>query len=205
MEYKIIVQGGRKKAKVMKINGETFKLKTPVKACDVVKDYPGFVLLESNTVKKFGIKAKPLEPQQELIPRKIYFLVELPKFPEKEVTRRARSFVHTSAKDRLEGLMLSRRSASDLSTMRSTSRASDSRGANFGRVQVKMRLPKAKLDKLVEESKDEAEVAEKIIHLFKQNCGEIEELPAKEGDTDTTLLHQQVVQWNHGVGGNGIR
>ena len=38
--------GAKKSAKVMKINGETLKLKTPVKAGAVVKDYPGHALLE---------------------------------------------------------------------------------------------------------------------------------------------------------------
>lgn len=200
------IGGGRKKAKVMKINGETFKLKTPVRACDVLKDYPGYVLLESNSVKQFGIRAKPLEPYQDLMPRKIYFLIELPKFPEEKVTRRARSFAHGSAKERLEGLMLSRRSGSDLSVMRSTSSGSDLRGAKFGRMQVKMRLPKGEVDKLVEESKDGEDLAEKIIHLYTRNFRGMEKLPENEADMGTTtLLHQQVVKRNHGVGGSGIR
>ena len=70
---------GSKKAKVMKIDGETFKLNTPARANDVVKDYPGHVLLDSHAVKNFGPRAKPLEPDYQLKPKKIYFLVELPK------------------------------------------------------------------------------------------------------------------------------
>lgn len=198
--------GGRKKAKVMKINGETFNLKTPVRALDVVKDYPGHVLLESSTVKRSGIRAKPLEAEQELKPGKIYFLIELPKFPEEKLTRRVRSCVHMSAKDRLDSLMLSRRSASDFSIMRQTSyHASDSSGPSLGPVQVKMKLSKSKMDKLVEESKDKSEVAQKIIDLYIKNCGEIE-LQAEEAYAGASLSsHQQVVHRNPGVGGNGIR
>ncbi|GFY86739.1 hypothetical protein Acr_05g0003780 [Actinidia rufa] len=163
--------GGRKKAKVMKISGETFKIKTPVRAWDIVKDYPGHVLLESESVKKFGIRAKPIEPQQELRPKKIYFLVELPKLPEEKVPRRARSDVRMSAKDRLECLMLSRRSVSDLSIARPTSLAPGGSETNLGPVRVKVRLPRAQLAKVVEGSRDEAEVAEKIIDLFMDKAG----------------------------------
>ncbi|XP_019248853.1 PREDICTED: uncharacterized protein At1g66480-like [Nicotiana attenuata] len=102
----------------MKINGEILKLKTPVTTLDVVKDYLGHVLLESEAVKKFGVRAKPLKPEQELKPNKIYFLVELPLFPKEEISRvprRVKSVVQMSAKDRLECLMLTRRSASNLS------------------------------------------------------------------------------------------
>lgn len=51
--------GGRKTAKVMKIDSQTFKLKTPVRVWETVKDYPGHVLIESETFKHFGIRAKP--------------------------------------------------------------------------------------------------------------------------------------------------
>ena len=71
--------GRTRKAKVMKIDGEIFKLKTPATANDVVKDYFSHVLLDSQAVKNFGLRAKPLEPHQELKPKRIYFLVELPK------------------------------------------------------------------------------------------------------------------------------
>ncbi|KAG6779090.1 hypothetical protein NC652_010958 [Populus alba x Populus x berolinensis] len=165
--------GGGNKAKVMLINGETFKLKTPATAGEVVKDYPGYVLLDSEAVKHFGIRAKPLEPQQELKAKKIYFLIELPQIPEEKdprSTRRVRSAIQMSAKERLENLMLSRRSVSDLSMVRpSSSQTSDGREP----VQVKVRLPKAQVQKLVEESQDEVEVAEKLIDLYMRNSGGI--------------------------------
>lgn len=75
--------GRSRRAKVIKIDGETVKLRTPVRACQVVDNHPGYVLLDSESVKHFGVRARPLEPDHELKPKKIYFLVELPTFPDK--------------------------------------------------------------------------------------------------------------------------
>ncbi|KAK7290185.1 hypothetical protein RIF29_04420 [Crotalaria pallida] len=166
--------GGSKKAKVMKIDGETFKLKTPTTANDVVMGYPGHVLLDSQAVKNFGLRAKPLEPHHELKPKKLYFLVELPKVqpePKKSpLTRRVRSsgIRGMNAKDRLDFLMLSKRSVSDLTLVKPSS--IDGPGTNNGGpMRVKMRLPKAQLDRLLEESHGGGEVAEKIISLYVGN------------------------------------
>ncbi|KAG8382787.1 hypothetical protein BUALT_Bualt05G0113600 [Buddleja alternifolia] len=164
------ILGGKRSAKVMKINGETFKLKTPVRAGSVVENHPGHVLLESEAVKHYGLRAKPLEPQQELKPKRLYFLVELPKFPEEKVTRRVRSGVQMSAKERLDSLMLARRSASALAVMKPASIvvAEERNGASEnggGGVKVRMRLKKAEVERLIAESKDRAEAAEKIIRL----------------------------------------
>ncbi|GLT35021.1 hypothetical protein SLA2020_095060 [Shorea laevis] len=178
---------GRKKTiKVMKINGETFKLKTPVRAEEVVKDYPGHVLLESEAVKHFGIRAKPLQPHQNLEPKRLYFLVELPEVPKERVPRRVRSEITMSAKDRLEGLMLARRSVSDLSIMKPVSAASTEKKSDEGAMRVKMRLPKAEVDRLVKESSNEAEAAEKIVDLYM----------AKGGSSSAP----QVPHWNGGQG-----
>ncbi len=168
--------GAKKRAKVMKINGETLKLKTPVQAGVVVKDYPGHVLLESEAVKHFGIRAKALEAHQELEPKRLYFLVELPNVPKEKVPRRVRSGINMSAKDRLESLMLSRRSVSDLSLLKPTSMLGeeyyDKEGSqNGGAMRVKMKLPRAEVEKLMKESKDKAEVAEKIMDLCRANTG----------------------------------
>lgn len=156
------VGSGSKKAKVMKIDGETMTWKTPARANDVVKEYPGHVLLDSEAVKHFGLRAKPLEPNQDLKPKKLYFLVELPKPKEDHemLPRRVRSsgIRGMNAKDRLDFLMLSKRSVSDLSIAKN--------GPGPGPTTVRMRLPKAQLEKLVEESHDGGEVAEKIISLY---------------------------------------
>lgn len=158
--------GGKKTTKVMKIDGETFKLKTPIKVCDVLKDHPGLVLLESEAVKHYGIRAKPLEAHKELMPKRFYFLVELPK----EATvapRRVRSGINMSAKDRLESLVLARRSASDLTIMKPLS----SEPAENGGLRLKMRLPKAEVERLMRGCETEAEAAEKIMGLCMANNG----------------------------------
>ncbi|XP_058787452.1 uncharacterized protein At1g66480-like [Vicia villosa] len=166
-----------KKAKVMKINGETFKLKTPARANDVVKHYPGHALLDSQAVKQFGLRAKPLEPYQELKPKKIYFLVELPKLQPEPVPRRARStgLRGMNAMERLDFLMLSKRSVSDVSLVKRSSLGDGGPGlVRDGSTRVKMRLPKAQLDRLMEESCDGTEVAEKILSLYMGNNAAVE-------------------------------
>ncbi|XP_060214643.1 uncharacterized protein At1g66480-like [Lycium barbarum] len=181
--------GGKKTAKVMKIDGQTMKYNTPIYANEVLKNYPPLVLLESEEVKHFGIRAKPLEPQQELKPKRLYFLVELPKFPEEnnKNTRRVRSGIQMSAKDRLETLMLARRSVSDLSIMKpasimteecssyhnnsSASAPLNSGGPQAHPMRLKLRLPKAEVEKLMMQSKDGSDVGEKIMRLCMNNNG----------------------------------
>ncbi|XP_049356775.1 uncharacterized protein At1g66480-like isoform X4 [Solanum verrucosum] len=168
-----IILGRKKSTKVMKIDGQTMKFKTPVYANEVLKNYPSMVLLESEEVKHFGVRAKPLEPQQELKPKRLYFLVELPKLPEenKKSPLRARSAIQMSAKERLETLMLARRSSSDLSIMKpTTSGTLNSDGPPQAHpTRLKLRLSKAEVEKLMMESKDETEVAEKIMRLCMNN------------------------------------
>ncbi|XP_004503145.1 uncharacterized protein At1g66480-like [Cicer arietinum] len=168
------MMGRSKKAKVMKLDGETFKLKIPARANDVVKDYPGHALLESQAVKHFGLRAKPLEPYQMLKPKKIYFLVELPKLQPEPLPRRVRSsgIRGMNAMERLDFLMLSKRSVSDLSLVKRNSSGVVHDGPSLvrdGSKRIKMRLPKAQLDRLMEESRDETEVAEKIVSLYMGN------------------------------------
>ncbi|KAK1552095.1 hypothetical protein Q3G72_010221 [Acer saccharum] len=195
--------GGKKSTKVMKISGETFKLKTPVKAEEVVKDYPGHVLLESESVKHFGIRAKPLQPHQQLEPKRLYFLVDLPENVSKEkVPRRVRSGINMSAKDRLESLMLSRRSISDLSIMKPISSLPEGTPLpprEEAMRRVRMMLPKSKVDKLMKESKNEAEVAEKIVDLClanttNNNIGSREVLDKKKTKNGVLLEQQQQQQ-----------
>ncbi|XP_017221934.1 uncharacterized protein At1g66480 [Daucus carota subsp. sativus] len=169
--------GGKKRTKIMKINGETMKLKTPLQAGSVTKDYPGYVLLDSEAVKHFGIRAKPLGPYQELKPKRLYFLVELPKVAENRSMRKVRSGINMSAKDRLESLMLAKRSVSDLSLMQQKSSIGDERRGVMESEpgKLKMRLPKAEVQKLMSESKTEAEAAERLMQL----C-----LDSSEGETN---------------------
>lgn len=204
--------GAKKTTKVMKINGETLKLKTPVQAGEVVKDYPGHVLLDSEAVKHFGTRAKRLEPNQLLEPRRLYFLVELPQAPnETKATRRVRSGINTSAKDRLESLMLSRRSVSDLSIMKSTSimleESKEGSQENNGGLRVRLRIPKAEVEKLMKESKDEVEAAEKIMDLCSRvSAGTACSKEHKE-ENMAAPLDQQQVHWEDGHGRvkNGVK
>ncbi|KAI3730647.1 hypothetical protein L1987_61819 [Smallanthus sonchifolius] len=179
----------RKTTKIMKMNGETILFKTPVNAGEVVKDYPGLVLLDSETVKNHGIRAKPLETQEELKAKRIYFLVELPKLPEDKLPkRRVQSGINMSAKERLESLKLARRSASDLTFMKSPSIMVENGGGGGGvddPLRVKLRLPKAEVERLMKESKDETEAAEKIMKLCMEKsdrtAGSVGDAPMVKG------------------------
>lgn len=158
------IGGAKKKAKIMKIDGETFKVKPPATAADVLADYPaGYVLLESEQVKRHGIRALQLRPEEGLKPGKIYFLVEMPKFPEIG-SRRAKSLPQrSSALERLEGLMLTRQKS--VAIMGSGSGS----GSGSEPVRVKMRLPRAEVEKLMRESKDEAEAGQRVLDFCMQN------------------------------------
>ncbi|KAK7379906.1 hypothetical protein VNO78_34182 [Psophocarpus tetragonolobus] len=183
--------GAKKSTKVMKIDGETFKLKTPVTVEEVLKDHPGLVLLDSEAVKHYGVRAKPLEANKELQPKRLYFLVELPK---ETKPRRVRSGINMSAKDRLENLVLTRRSASDLSIMKQSNMGEGGQGSkeNNGGVRLKMRLPKAEVEKLIQGSKDEGEAAERIMKLYMANGSRENESGTKENGEKMVVLSQQM-------------
>ncbi|ESQ39976.1 hypothetical protein EUTSA_v10001016mg [Eutrema salsugineum] len=156
--------GGKKTTKIMKIDGETFKLKTPVTAEEVLKDFPpGHVLLDSESVKHYGARAKPLEAKQRLEANRLYFVVDE---PVKECPpRRVRSGIQMSAKERLENLMLARRSSSDLSILKPAG-GWTTEEKEGGAVRVKLRIPKAELQRLIKEGATEAEATQKIAALF---------------------------------------
>ncbi|MFS8033567.1 hypothetical protein Hanom_Chr17g01571091 [Helianthus anomalus] len=152
-----VASGDKKKAKVMKIDGEIFKLKTPIKVFEAIKDYPGHVLLESKAFKRFGIRANPLGPDECLEAGKIYFVVELPKLPET-----------SEKKERKELVKMSRVS---VAVVREENGGGGVDGD--GPVRVKMRLPKAEVDKLIGESRDEEELAERIVDIYvKKKAGD---------------------------------
>ncbi|CAA0817186.1 Unknown protein [Striga hermonthica] len=151
----------------MKISGETQKVKVPVRAGSVIDTCPGHVLLESQAVKQYGLRATPLEPEQELKPGRVYFLIQLPKNDDNRIgARRVRSGIHMGAKERLESLKLARRSASDLSAPPPPPPPSDDQVGVPGGVRVRMRLPKAEVERLMAESNDGADVAEKIAKFY---------------------------------------
>ncbi|CAO2825343.1 unnamed protein product, partial [Amaranthus hypochondriacus] len=170
--------GNSKTAKIMKINGDFLKLKLPLKVLDMIKEYPNHILLDSQDFLRYNLRSKPLNPEDELKPRKIYLLVELPKFPNEinsqKPLRKVRSGV--LARNNGDNLMMkkgSRRTASDLTMVMTRSTAKDDggdggslMGGYVGPTRLKMRLPKAQVEKIMEESgNDDGEAAKKIVRL----------------------------------------
>ncbi|RRT74275.1 hypothetical protein B296_00018743 [Ensete ventricosum] len=165
--------GGRKKrAKVMKVDGTTFKVKPPAQAMNVLRDHPGHALLDAEKVQRVGLRARPMDPDVPLKPGKLYFLVDHRQLPDQRGARRAWSgSLQVGAKERLESLRLSHRSMSDLSRATWRPSALEAEETKDGTVRLKMRLPKAQVEKLMQESKDAAEAAEKIMQLCSPNDG----------------------------------
>ena len=157
----------------MKIDGSIIKIKQPATARDVLQGYPGHVILESVQVKRLGEQAKPLEPDTALRANKLYFVVQLPEPPPSATrsrqlsSRRVRSTINMSAKERLESLMLSRRTSSDITFVRSKGEngSSSSNNNSSGPLRIRMKLPKAQVENLVDQSRDSGEAAQRILEL----------------------------------------
>ncbi|OAY79182.1 Uncharacterized protein ACMD2_00003 [Ananas comosus] len=155
------IGGKRRTAKVMKIDGTSFRVKPPVRAGDVVREHPGYDVLESEEVKQLGVRARPLDADAPLKPGRLYFLVALPRLP-LPPDRAWSGALRLGARERLEGLMLARRSSSDLSLLNSHAHAqADADGART----LRLRLPKAEVARLMHESADAADAARKIMDL----------------------------------------
>lgn len=160
-------------AKVMKVDGSTFKVKPPAQAAGVLRDYPGHALLDAEKVHRIGLLARPLDPDAPLKPGKLYFLVEIRRpmrhWAGSGGSRRAWSgeLGKLGARERLESLRLARRTASDVSSRPGSALAAATvTGAKDGTLRIKMRLPKAQVEKLMEETAgDAAEVAHRIMQL----------------------------------------
>ncbi|KAG8056695.1 hypothetical protein GUJ93_ZPchr0002g25805 [Zizania palustris] len=187
--------GKRRVAKVMTVDGATFRYKTPATAGAALRGHPaGHQLLESEEVRRLGVRARPLERDAPLKPGKLYFLVQLPRgagFGDDDDPRAPRKTwsgaLHVGARERLESLMLSRRTVSDMasvmmpSTAAAVARAtagpcgesssSSSRRPSSmevgvdGAVRLRLRLPKSEVARLMKDSKDATEAAEKIMQL----------------------------------------
>uniref|UniRef100_A0A0D9VKM9 Uncharacterized protein n=1 Tax=Leersia perrieri TaxID=77586 RepID=A0A0D9VKM9_9ORYZ len=156
------IGGKRKWAKVMQLDGTSFRVKPPAAAADVLRDHPGFQLLESEEVKLLGARARPLPRDAPLRRGRLYFLVALPRRAAAAgPPRRAWS-------GNLRSLMLARRSTSDLSSFPAASASAPTSplpGGGSTPVRLKLRLPKAQVEKLMGESKDASEAAAKIMEL----------------------------------------
>ncbi|KAF0899305.1 hypothetical protein E2562_015950 [Oryza meyeriana var. granulata] len=166
------IGGRRRTARVMTVDGTTYKYRPPAVAGATLRDHPGYQLLESEEVRRLGMRARPLDVDAPLKPGKLYFLVELPRLAAAaRAPRRTWSgaLVHVGgggAGERLESMMLSRRSASDVAaSVMMASPASSVEAGEDGAVRLRMRLPKAEVARLVKESRDAAEAAEKIMQL----------------------------------------
>jgi hypothetical protein len=158
--------GKRKGAKVMQLDGTSFRVKPPASAADVLRDHPGFQLLESEEVKLLGARASPLAPDAPLRRGRLYFLVALPRRPARAGANMRRAWsgnLRVGARERLESLKLTRRSTSDLSS--GLAPASPLTPGGSTPVRLKMKLPRAQVEKLMGESKDGAEAAAKIMDL----------------------------------------
>ncbi|CAN6455368.1 unnamed protein product [Victoria cruziana] len=180
----VIAGGERRKVRLMKVDGETMKLKGPVSVGEVVRQYPNHAVLDSRAVKNLGTMAKPLDEDHDLKGGKkhLYFLVEVQKLqpapqpqpqPQQEgrLPRRARSTgIHMTAKERLDSLMLSKRSVSDLTFVRAPADGGqDGAQESGGVLRVKMRVPKSQVTQLLQGSTGGADAAQKIINLCLKN------------------------------------
>ncbi|GLJ50379.1 hypothetical protein SUGI_1073830 [Cryptomeria japonica] len=120
-----------------------------------------------------GVKAKPLDGSASLKAKHLYFLVELPKIENfQRAPRRVRSGITLDAKSRLENLLLARRSISDISVMKYE--PAEAAPVENGAVRLKVRLTRAQLDKMMAESQDSSETAEKILQTCFENAQKTE-------------------------------
>jgi hypothetical protein len=178
--------GRRRVAKVMTVDGATFRYKIPATAGAALRGHPGHQLLESEEVRRLGVRARPLDRGAQLKPGKLYFLVEIPRSgaglaaaDDPRAPRKTWSgALHVGARERLESLMLSRRTVSDVAALATASaravapaagesspRPSSMEVGMDGAVRLRMRLPKTEVARLMKESRDTAEAAEKIMQL----------------------------------------
>jgi hypothetical protein len=170
--------GRRRVAKVMTVDGATFRYKIPATAGAALRGHPGHHLLESQEVRRLGVRTRPLDRDAALKPGKLYFLVQIPGGAGTDDDPRAprktwSGALHVGARERLESLTLSRRTVSDVTALTPSSAAARAVAGEpssvevglDGAVRLRMRLPKAEVARLMKESRDTADAAEKILQL----------------------------------------
>lgn len=168
------IGGKRKGAKVMQLDGTSFRVKPPAVAADVLRDHPGFQLLESEEVKLLGARARPLAPTRRSDAGGSTSSSRSRDAPPRAAATRLVGEPPRRRRERLESLMLARRSTSDLSSFPAAQASASAptsplpgsacSGAATP-VRLKMRLPRAQVEKLMGESKDASEAAAKIMEL----------------------------------------
>uniref|UniRef100_A0A0D6QTL3 Uncharacterized protein n=1 Tax=Araucaria cunninghamii TaxID=56994 RepID=A0A0D6QTL3_ARACU len=186
-----IQSSGHGRVKIMKLDGEVTKVKEPVTVDEILKDYPGYVVLPSEAVRHMGVRAKPLDRSENLKAKHLYFLVELPKLENyQREPRRVRSGIQMNAKSRLESMLLARRSISDITIMNSSSSndnngasSSSEQGEDKSALRLKVRLSKTQLAKMMAESEDSSETAEKIL----ESCLQVAEAAEKKEEEPQKL------------------
>ena len=161
------IGGRRRRARVMTVDGATYKYRPPAAAGDALRDHPSHHLLDAEEVRRLGVRARPLDPDAPLKPGRLYFLVELPRLRRRPPQRSWSGALSYGAGERLESLLLARRSASDVaaSALLLASPSSVEAAGDGGALRLRVRLPKADVQRLVEGSRDAAEAAERIMQL----------------------------------------
>ncbi|TJX43848.1 DUF4228 domain-containing protein, partial [Soehngenia saccharolytica] len=164
-----------RQVKVMKLDGQVMKFKPPITVEQILQDYPDHVILLSDAVRHLGIRAKPLEGSTELKPKQLYFLLEMPKIEAFRGPGRVRSGINMSAQSRLEAMLLSRRSTSDITPLASSSSPCPVSGSSSpmkgedGSIRVKVRVSKADLVRLSLQSENSSETAAKLLDMCLQD------------------------------------
>uniref|UniRef100_J3MT65 Uncharacterized protein n=3 Tax=Oryza brachyantha TaxID=4533 RepID=J3MT65_ORYBR len=55
------IAGRKRTARVMTVDGATYKYRPPAVAGAALRDHPGYQLLESEEVRRLGMRARPLD------------------------------------------------------------------------------------------------------------------------------------------------
>ncbi|URE09169.1 hypothetical protein MUK42_04473 [Musa troglodytarum] len=156
------LSGKKRIIKVMKVDGTSLKLKPPAHAESVLRDCPGYDLLESEQPGR-------LRRMRRCARGSSTFSWSCPGLVGADAPER---------QERLESLMLTHRTTSGiLLTGKTTSAAVEAEEGKDGTVRLKMRLPKAEMEKLMRESKTATEAAAKIAELCVVRDGGATKMP----------------------------
>lgn len=91
---------GSSRIKIMKVDGQCLKYDAPMYVKEVLVDYPGHAIFHSDTVRKLGNRARPLQGTLRLQSGQLYFLIPLPQRERSLPSRRPSSgTVSSSGRD----------------------------------------------------------------------------------------------------------
>uniref|UniRef100_A0A0E0B2R5 Uncharacterized protein n=1 Tax=Oryza glumipatula TaxID=40148 RepID=A0A0E0B2R5_9ORYZ len=101
--------GKRRVAKVMTVDGATFRYRAPATAGAALRGHPaGHQLLESEEVRRLGVRARPLDRDAPLKPGKLYFLVQLPRLARAPRRTWSGALVHVGGAEKIMQLCVDR-------------------------------------------------------------------------------------------------